>query len=844
MKQKLLLGIGVAAMALTSCSEDWGGKDNENGAGYIVPRVDVDTKTISSRSEETRAELSSLTVNDLTLTLTKSDGTVSWEGKYNEFPTDKAFGVGSYTLEARYGDAEDQGFDKPALYGSQTLTVRDGDTTEIGFTASPSNSQVTVSYTEAFESYMADWSASVNGIAYAKGVTAPVYVTPGDVTVRINITKPNGVTAQFTMDKVVAKPRYCYNITVDVNNGEVGDGTLVVTFDEYLETEEVEIDLSDKVLNSPAPVITSDGFENNVAVKVISGLSDPSDIAMSMIAMAGIKNVDMKTSSEYLKSQGWPETMNLLEADGSLQSTLTNLGLNALGVWKTTGEMAYLDFTNVPEHINYLPNGNNTTSFEVTVKDKLMRESDPLILTYEVESVRLELSSTGEYYSPGNPLSLNLAFNGELQHLNAGKVTFQYYDTTGMWRNVSMNGEAIGEEGEYKVSVIIPSSYNNEVKLRAVCGGVTSNVLTIGMAPFEVLVNSNNVFATYAYVQTVSTSDDYLVDGKTPEFYIKGGNYGDFTHIGNTPEDGYYKLSGLNGGTKYEVKVSYEGMYSKVVSFTTEIAAGVPNGDFEETDEVYSGIMNQGGQYMVIIGPFQNTARYSYAEATSWTTNNSQTMNGTEKNTWFCVPSAYSTDSYYFGKGQSTSTEILSPSFDKSGRNGKGMVIRNIAWDPSGTPPANDRSSKLPPESNYYNHSNATCNNKLIGTIRLASSTYSNSEEGGYEFTSRPKSLKGYYQFTPVSGQDDSGKVIVIVYSNNSVIASGETSLPSVSNFTEFNVDLNYNLNTAKATKVCVIVKSSSLPKETDVEVVAHNSRYESFYDGAILVVDDFEFVY
>ena len=209
MKKTILLGISalVASSLLCACSEEWG--VNKAGAGRISPEVGIDTQAVTSRSEAASRADGDITASDLSLTLTKADGSYkqTWE-TVADFPVDKEFAVGDYTLDAFYGDPEEQGFEKPAYAGSQTLKVSDGLTTTLGLTASLANSMFTIKYTDAFVGYMADWSASVAGIEYAKDETRPVYVKPGDVTIKINVTKPNGLKAEFTLDKVTAEPKY------------------------------------------------------------------------------------------------------------------------------------------------------------------------------------------------------------------------------------------------------------------------------------------------------------------------------------------------------------------------------------------------------------------------------------------------------------------------------------------------------------------------------------------------------------------------------------------------------------------------------------------------------------
>lgn len=838
LKQKILIGTSVIALTLTACSEDWGGSGNESGNGYIVPSIMVDSKTYSSNGSATRAILDELTENDLTLVLTKADGTVVWEGKYEEFPTDKAFSVGKYTMEAKYGNAEEQGFDKPALYGFQDLTVAEGKTTELSFTAVPSNSQITMNYSDAFKNYMKDWSATVNSLAYEKEEERPVYVTPGEVVIRLNVTKPNDVTGQLALDPVTAKARYCHNILVDINDGEAGDAQLKIEFDDTLDEETIFIDLSDKVLQAPAPTVEPEGFVSNEPVRVISGLSESGNLSMTLLAQSGIKAVNMTTSSPSLVKQGWPEVIDLVKADSNQQTVLTNLGLSVLGLWKNVGEMAYIDFSEISKNITADNSGNNTNTIEVTVVDKYSRESDPVILNLNVEPVKLELASAGDFYTPGNPLAFNFSFNGTKEDIEDGKVKFQYYDSTGMWRDAKTLSVKNGENG-YLISIELPLSHNKEVKLRAVCGINLSGELLIPIIAFEVAeVNPDNVFATYAFV-TLEEVPGKDISKANPVFLIKDGT-GNYVKAKSTNEEGIYKITGLNPSTSYQIKVS-----DKEQSFTTEASLALPNGNFENYFEAYN-IKNmlQGGKYRIVF-TFQNEADCIYNEAQGWTTSNAMTMGGKTANTWFCQPSVFASNSSYTGKGDNNvgSQKSSRFTFPGNGENSIALVIRNIGWHPNGTLPSTESNA------GGFNSQPPASIEKFIGKAVLGS--YLNQErseiEEGIPFSSRPAQLKGVYNYTlDDSGADDQGKVTVKVLNGNDIIGTGEAFLSHTSDnksFQPFSVDIKYIKNSPKADRVCVIIESSKQDVNS-VAITPHNNRYESFFHGATLVVDDFEFVY
>ena len=850
MKKQFFYGVCALTLALTACSEDWGNSGNEGGAGYIVPSVEVDNRTISSRAVETRAEV---TVNDLTLTLTKEkDGKVVWEGKADSFPTDKGFAVGSYLLEAKYGKAEDEGFDKLSLYGSQTVTVADGKTSSISLKACPSNSQVKLEYTDAFQKYMDDWSAKINTVEYVKGETRPACVAPGEVSVLLNIKKPSGVTAQLSLDKIDAKPQYSYTITIDVNNGEVGEEELKITFDELLSQEEITIDLSDKLLCSPAPVIDPDGFISGEAITVISGLSESKELSMSIIAQAGIKEVTLKAVSAAWDKEG----INLLNADASKQAELNNLGLEVLGLWKNPGEMAYLNFSKVPEHINYIADGNNENTFEVTVKDKLMRESDPVILKLNIEAINMGLSLE-DYYNPGTPLVVAFEFNGSKENIEAGLVTFQYYQkNAARWRDVEIDKDSqITEvDGKYLVTLIIPESQKTDVKIQAVCGGVTSNELTVPLVKYEVAeVDDRNVFATFAYV-TLEPMAGIDLSKAHPKFLVSqdGQTYSECEY---EKIDGYYKILGLTPSANYSIKIN-----EVVKTFKTEDRTDLLNGNFENLNGKQYEVKEipQGGKWNIGLGVgYQNTVTYTVNEPLYWYTNNEITMvaynNQSNKktwNTWFMQPSVFNSNliynslhvGYLSGTGRDTETPSSFTGFPKTEDNS--MVVRNVAWDPQGIDDLGNYSVGFYNRNHddHYNRDVPTISKKTVGVMYFDSSKIS---ESGFNFNSRPIGLKGKYAYyLDKDNHDDNGIIEVELFKgNNSIKKISFNELTPISEFSDFQFDWKYDFNTAKVDRIVVTIKSSRF-EDDNFKVATYNSPHESYQHGATLVVDDFELVY
>ena len=806
MKNCLLLGVSVLTCAsfLVSCSDEWGG-NAAKGNGCITPLVQLDASTITSSNADAQSAVaksraadqpaSAITASDLSLRLTKADGTGAWEFEsVADFPTDRQFAVGQYELEAFYGDVTEQGFDCPSYYGSQTITVEDSKTTTASITATMSKSMVTIKYTDAFMNYMDDWSAEVNGIEYIKEEERPVYVTPGDVTIRISVTKPNGLSATFTLDPVTAEARHHYVVKVNVNNGAVGDAVLTVSFDDTLIAEDVEIDLSDKLLSTPAPETTAVGFDPETPVEVVSGLPFDGHLSMNLVALAGLKEVNLTTNSPSLLAQGWPEQMNLMAADADLQARLTSLGLGVLGLWKIPGEMAVVDFSNVAKSLKAVAGEDNINTFTLTVKDKLMRESDPLTLSFDVENVTLELAAASEYFAPGEEVSVTLGYNGVGVKEN---VQMQYKNpVVNTWRNlevVSVSEPRSRTMSDYTVVVKAPADLTDNLVMRAVMGTVTSNETTVKIYPIMVQFNQNDVFANRAYFKVLGTAGQPApaLDQLTVNLKENGSNV--------TPEieteDGYFKLVNLKAATPYVLSVEKDGVAFPEINFTTEAATALENGDMENWSSTQ----------------ITNAAmKCDVYTCEGWATLNPLT-----------------TSKLSAGTNYSALSSTLP---DNEGNNGKAALLRSVGFDMSAA-------SALLNNPKQYS----------LGELFLG--TYDNGANYGIDFASRPSKLTFAYKYTPQNSADKGYAEITVLDGNGAVISTATADLAASGSYSTVTLALDYPKGSAKAAKLQVIFRSSNAGdtflNSTDVPKHANGwGILNDYYTGSKLYVDDIQLIY
>lgn len=826
MKKSYLLGLGALAIATTfvSCSEDLG-KGIAAGNGRITPLVQLNTSVVTSRSTDpaSRADentAKAITVDDLSLRLTNSDGSGSWNwDKIADFPTDRDFVIGNYTLEAYYGDIANQGFDLPAYSGSQVITVKDGETTTPAITATLANSMVSLKYTDAFIKYMADWSAEINGIEYTKDEDRPVYVTPGDVEIKLTVTKPNGLGATFTLDPVEAEARNHYTVTVSVNDDNVGDAVLEVTFDDNMDEESIEIDLSDKLLSSPEPVITPKGFVDGEPIEMTVGNVYDGELKMNLIAMAGLKEVNLETTSPSLIAQGWPQSIDLMSADAQQQAKLTELGLDVLGLWKTPGEMAVVDFSKVVSHISGSAD-NSLNTFKVTVKDKLMRESEPVVLALDIESLKVTLSAIDKYFAPGETIDLKVSTNSP----NPAKdITFQYknvkYGTPSDFAKEDVTfTPASRTSSDYVVTLKTPMQ-SQDLEVRALIGNAATDWIVISL--YGVVVNETNVFANYTYATVIGGPAVAPQALESAIFQVKKSGDTSFSTASHTVVDGgYIKITGLTPKTQYQLRAVIDNEASAPATFTTEEDLQLPNGNM---DSWYT--YKPGGNlfWWQVDYPGED-------ENTVWGTMNQLTTSegGTNGGASACGYSSKSGTTFEDNNG------------------GKAALIQTVGWGKGNTAwlgRVSGTSGGL---------SGGACQHFTAGELYLGHCDVDNQKAvyDGYTFASRPAALKFSYKYTPKNSADWGVAEVHILAADGSEISKKEEKILKKDSYTEMVLPLSYPIGSKKAAKIQVMFKSCGNPdclainnNNMDCPPSA-NASTDRGYIGSKLYVDDIQLTY
>ncbi len=816
MMNKVLIGlIGAAGtMLIASCADTFNPGGDSDRQGRLFPSVNLDKSVVTSKSTP-KAPASraaeAVSADQMKIRLVRDAGGYekTWDS-LADFPTDELFPVGEYTFSAFYGSEEEQGFNKPYYYGECSVTVEENKAAQVQLTAQLANSMLTIAYSEAFAAYFTDYkttlTTALGALEYAADATEPVYLPAGEVQFAIAVTKPSGTKATLTPSPITLLPRHHYTVKFDVNNGNVETPVLEITWDEMLDQEVVEIDLSDDIINAPKPTIASEGFP---VESFIAGNAPAGARSVTVVAHGGLSSIVMKTSSPSLREQGWPAEMDLLAGDAAANTATAALGLATRGLSKP-GKMAQVILTDVLNNINYVEGGNNTTEFTFVARDKYNKESEPLTVSVDIEKLILELSNPSAIVKGQTDFSFNLAYNGGDP---AKSVTIQQSNTRGTWDNIPAQYTAVSRAtGNYLVEVAVDGERDVQIRAVAADGTVVSAPLNVVHAEslHALSIDDRNSFAHSAKVTLIDNPNyagasavasrrvrkapadmaakatlQISTDGKT------------FANAANASLDGAtWTVSGLDANTTYYFRAIVDGISCVTQTAKTEEILGIENSGLEDwTSENKSNLA-------------ANVTVWSLGG--NWGTLNPLTTG--------------------FLSSESSYSAISSTAKEEAGRNGACANIRSVGFD-------------------VKRNTAGTNDAKQFSQGELFLGTYNGSPQYGIAFASRPSAIKFWYRYTPSNSADKGYAEITVYDANGNVVATASKALDAIDSFSQQTVSLTYGDNAEKAAKLSVIFRSTNagttylnkndIPKHTGFLGVLNG-----YYTGSALYVDDVELSY
>ncbi len=807
------LCVGLSLLGLAACSEDHFGA--ANGQGKIHLDVEVD-QSYKSRADEAL----SISSNDLKIRLTSSDGEVSEFASVSKFEAEHSFPVGSYLLEAYLNDATTEGFDCPYIYGAAEFDVVMDQTTQVNLTAALSNTLVKVNYSDAVSSYFEDFyvvllSKSGKGVEYPADETRPAYLMPGKVEVLFYYQKQkDGDVRNKSCAEFTASAATCYSLNIDANGGTVDQASLTITFNDDLETQELEVDLSDDLIAATAPEVMAEGFTDEAIAFVTGDEYTGGALQFNAIARGKLQNVILTTTNPTYVNANWPASVDLMSLSDAEIANFKSMGLSAVGLWKNPEQMAAIDLSGVVQKIR-LPkgtdNGRVTFTLSVTDMNGKVNETAPT-LTLDATRGQISLQTLDEVLYDDTEMTLKATYNGA----NLSNVKFQYLSVMGTWVTLTPTKTIDNQDGSYNIT--LPKDIVYPLQLKA----VEKETNTMNEASLEVplgpalKITDNNIWATKVDVY-VWNGGTYYDSGFTKGYHSTDGtNWTEVavTDLGPTSTGAHlYRITGLTAGAKNYVKLNHPSNSSKLLnatSCTTEAAIQVP---YNSMENWYS---SHDGKNYKIYWPGDNTE-------TQWGTNNPMTT------------SAGSDLAYCRNSGTIPYS---------SGKSGKCALLKSIGWG-NGNTAAGDLSSRVMKYGDAgLLHLGSSRSSRPSDYSGVAGPLTTDDLSCGIDFATRPSSLSFYYKYSPKNSKDTGYVEYWIKDSAGNILSSGSKNLSSASTFTEVSLSFSYGVNINKAAKLYIKFLSSSsrdyLTKSTNnFTSPTFGNLSDGEYLGSQLYIDD-----
>lgn len=848
----LFLAASAIAMAvgLAGCVDEnpWGNASADKGTIDITLTADFgfDTQRPVFRSDGTRVQgdaddlstyITLPDVEDFRITLDSKDEKYHgyWES-LSAFKSDvaanKEFDAGIYTITASYGDASAQGFGLPRFEASSTFTVIANRKSEVSLTAELVKSMVVVDYTGDFKAYMSKYEASLlaqgTSVSFSYDETRPAFISPGDAEITVNFTTKETKTAKVNVGTFAAVAKTLHKLTFGVEENENGFAKLTVTFDNSLEDEELEVDLTDDLYTTPAPEIMAVGFENGATYdwnsrQTIDGKS-LSGLKMNVVARGGISSATLGLVGAT--SPWGQETIDLHTATAA---TLGDYGVTASNFDSNDKPvMATLDVEGLATKL-----AENKGEFKIylSVTDTYGQTCDQMAVIINSNDVAISLAKEGDVSQTpdveygATKTEVILDYNGN----DAGGLTFQTAEGAAV-EVVSCESTRAFGNSRYTYTLQLPekASISDKVSLIASQNGVSLGSFDIPVKLPDYSISEVDAFAHYAYLKV--DADPSVLGLIMSNITLKSGN-SDLVIADRDAVNGILTVTNLSAGTTYNLKssiINKEPTQAETKSIATENELAIPNGDFSaQGDNLTSGELQVGGEYKVGV-TYQHKSSFSYVLPSGWATVNDLTAwsGASNRNTWFVVPSSW--------------LDVAS---------GMGYM-RNVGYNHNGSTPSSSSGAFT-----YYcqNAPDASDLVNAAGELFLGSYSFDGTEirNEGIGFASRPSSVSFDYIYELSHNMVDNGYAYVeLLDASGAVVGSADPVAISAGEGSII-ININYGKFASPAAKLKVSFKSSNqttppiyipsgseLNENQGLKTISAN-QYHAVATGSVLKIDN-----
>lgn len=841
MKLKKISIYGILLLLCASCSQE---KDNPGlGSGGFKLSLKTNYEVIPVlRSTASNASVTP-TESDFAIRLTKEDGSYSKEwSSVDNIPADATFEVGTYTLHAYSGSVENEGFDTPFYEGETKFAIRDKETTPVEVVCTLGQVKISLRYTDAFCRYFSDYETTVHSeggknIVFAKEETRDAYVRPGNISLKLKLTKSNGISATYEPAKIMnATARQHYIVTMDVSEN-TSAALVTVVFDSETEVQPITIDVSDEAMAAPAPYINFSGLASGDILNIQEcEYAEASSIDATITARGGLAGCTLTTGSDYLATKGFPAEVELTSLTAEQKSLMESLGLTMKGFDGNRDKIGYINFTELIPSLQTVGGSETDHTFSLTAKDANGKVSETVSFTIHSTPLAFAIAEIGNVVLGSTTVDVPVTFSGkEISQVQILRCLANGTKENMPYEVASQNGN------EYVLRVALNDS-NTPQTIQAMYRGdrfSEEKHIGIDVPAYSLTCSEADMWGTHAtlHVEAENAANQSVIERYIKFYYNANGSW---ETIGATSASDGYAISNLTPGKAYSIKSSCLSDQSDLssntaINITTESALELPNAAFDSWTSWYSKTINKGGRYGKTAGWQQNTQALESSNPDGWATVNAKTLPTSPKteNTWYMLPSTLPT----------------------TGVSGNGVMLRNVAWDNNGDTPPQGRWGALTQTLESLDVPNIA--NRSAGKMFLGSYSYDHGSgtetyNEGIGFASRPKKLKGYYKYT-ASGNDANGVLKVTVEHRTAsgeviVLATKDVALMPTTSYSTFEAALTYSNTQYKATHLRVMFASSNHAsynqQEETANITTTDYKSEAVSRGSELCIDNLSLEY
>lgn len=490
-----------------SCSRR---EDNIYGPGMGGIRIDLATQAPATRAE---VEDGSLNADNFKVEIINSQGVIfkRW-ATFTEYKAQESTAVqmnagGPYTLRATLGDSTASGWNSWFFKGEQQFTVLPQETVTVAAVCRMANIKVAVKYGENVLSEYTSYETTVTNrrgsLLFDMAHKDEAGYMPADpLTVDVALTDKSGKTWYFRNgSEISAAPGDFITLNLDTDAVPTQDIGLTITVDRTTNDSTIVVELPSYMLPKDAPVLSPEtgGFDSEGNLSMVEGTEPNANISYE--AVSGLAGCVMTVNSSYLKSLGWPETLDFFNLSASDKNIIDRDSL--VYVVEDGLTMGSIDLSLVARKFTYVDDAAaNVHSFTIKLTDKKGKTAEA---TFKITPVKAEIS-LGEI-AEGNVWAARLE-NVVLSTSN-GDVSLLYPEVMaegGSWVKPQYTSSVSGTSNTVTITGLTPGTkysvrarYNNGVSadVREVTTEAAQQVENAGFeewSEWEYYVNKSGLF--------------------------------------------------------------------------------------------------------------------------------------------------------------------------------------------------------------------------------------------------------------------------------------------------------------------------------------------------------------